>query len=120
MAANDRGQREMDAATEDMTPAAKRCRRQEAANAQLIVPASEDMQVDSACINTLQAAAQQHTGAAVVAPILSADDVLTQMVLSGGCSHDQVVQFCVSSGIPLSRMLRLDLMRLNRSQQSNP
>jgi hypothetical protein len=30
---------------------------------------------------------------------------------SGARSYDQVVQFCRSVGIPLSRMLRLDLMR---------
>lgn len=42
----------------------------------------------------------------------SADDVLVQMVQSGNYSQDQVVEFCRSSGIPLSRMLRLDLMRL--------
>ena len=108
MATNDRGQRERDAATEE-TPAAKRCRQQKA-NAL----ASEDMQVD-ASINTQQA---QHTS--TVVPIANADDVLIQMVLSGGCSHDQVVQFCIASGIPLSRMLRLDLMRLNKYQQSNP
>jgi hypothetical protein len=41
------------------------------------------------------------------------DDILIDMIQSGQYSHTQVVQFCLSAGIPLSRMLRLDLMRLN-------
>jgi hypothetical protein len=48
----------------------------------------------------------------------SADDILVGMVQAGGYSHQQVVYFCISSGIPLSRMLRLDLMRLNKAQQN--
>jgi hypothetical protein len=47
----------------------------------------------------------------------SADDILVQMVQCGDYSHDQVVQFCISSGIPLSRMLRLDLMRLSKQKK---
>ena len=42
------------------------------------------------------------------------DEILTQMVQSGCYSQEEVVNFCISSGIPLSRMLRLDLMRLSR------
>lgn len=45
------------------------------------------------------------------------DDILVAMVQSGNHTHDEVVQFCLQSGIPLSRMLRLDLMRL--SQKNN-
>ena len=41
------------------------------------------------------------------------DDILVAMVQSGNHTHDEVVQFCLQSGIPLSRMLRLDLMRLS-------
>jgi len=48
-----------------------------------------------------------------------ADQILVQMVQSGNYSYDQVVQFCIQSGIPLSRMLRLDLMRLNDSNNNN-
>lgn len=47
----------------------------------------------------------------------SADQILVQMVQSGNYSYDQVVQFCIQSGIPLSRMLRLDLMRLNNNNK---
>jgi hypothetical protein len=50
------------------------------------------------------------TGSAVPS---SPDDVLIDMIQSGQYSRTQVVQFCLSAGIPLSRMLRLDLMRLN-------
>lgn len=47
--------------------------------------------------------------------LLSPDDILIQMIKqSGAKSYDEIVQFCLSSGIPLSRMLRLDLMRLIR------
>ena len=48
----------------------------------------------------------------------SVDDILVLMVQSGGYAHAQVVHFCIASGIPLSRMLRLDLMRLNKIQES--
>mmetsp|Transcript_4216 Transcript_4216/g.5549 ORF Transcript_4216/g.5549 Transcript_4216/m.5549 type:complete len:126 (+) Transcript_4216:194-571(+) len=42
----------------------------------------------------------------------SGDDILTQMIIqSGAKSCSEVVEFCRSSGIPVSRMLRLDLMR---------
>jgi hypothetical protein len=51
---------------------------------------------------------------------MSADDILVQMVKSGCYSHEQVVEFCISSGIPLSRMLRLDLMRLISTRTGNP
>jgi myosin-crossreactive antigen len=44
---------------------------------------------------------------------VSADDILVQMVQSGCYSHGQVVDFCIEAGIPISRMLRLDLMRLS-------
>ena len=44
---------------------------------------------------------------------LSPDEILIQMVQSGCYTQEEVVNFCISSGIPLSRMLRLDLMRLN-------
>jgi len=40
-----------------------------------------------------------------------------QMVLRCGTalsSYGDVVDFCLSSGVPVSRMLRLDLMRLRR------
>jgi hypothetical protein len=46
---------------------------------------------------------------------LSPDEILIQMVQSGCYSQDDVVNFCMSSGIPLSRMLRLDLMRLSNN-----
>ena len=49
----------------------------------------------------------------------NSDETLIQMVQSGQYSHDQVVQFCIQSGIPLSRMLRLDLMRLTVSTNDN-
>ncbi|KAL7559723.1 hypothetical protein ACA910_003308 [Epithemia clementina (nom. ined.)] len=42
----------------------------------------------------------------------SPDEVLTQMIVqSGAKSYSEVVNFCMSTGIPISRMLRLDLMR---------
>jgi len=44
-------------------------------------------------------------------PKQNPDEILVQMVQTGNYSYDQVVQFCISSNIPLSRMLRLDLMR---------
>jgi len=46
------------------------------------------------------------------------DDILVSMVQSGNHTHDEVVQFCLQSGIPLSRMLRLDLMRLSRNNNN--
>lgn len=46
---------------------------------------------------------------------LSPDEILIQMVQSGCYSQEDVVNFCISSGIPLSRMLRLDLMRLSNN-----
>ena len=46
---------------------------------------------------------------------ISPDEILIQMVQSGCYSQDDVVNFCISTGIPLSRMLRLDLMRLSNS-----
>jgi hypothetical protein len=36
----------------------------------------------------------------------------------GGGGPFNVVEFCQSTGIPLSRMLRLDLMRLEKSSSS--
>ena len=42
----------------------------------------------------------------------SADEILVQMVQNGCYTHEQVVDFCISSGIPLSRMLRMDLLRI--------
>lgn len=53
-------------------------------------------------------------------PSSDPDQVLMQMIRrsrdpaggSGPLSHQQVVEFCRSSGIPLSRMLRLDLLGL--------
>jgi hypothetical protein len=46
---------------------------------------------------------------------LSPDEILIQMVQSGCYSQEEVVNFCISSGVPLSRMLRLDLMRLGNN-----
>jgi hypothetical protein len=51
--------------------------------------------------------------------IPSADDILVEMIQSGRYTHNQVVHFCLASGIPLSRMLRLDLMRLNKASDTN-
>lgn len=50
-------------------------------------------------------------------PVSSPDDILVQMVQSNQYSHDEVVQFCIQSGIPISRMLRLDLMRLKNTKK---
>ena len=47
---------------------------------------------------------------------VSADEILVQMIQSGSYSREQVVDFCIETGIPLSRMLRLDLMRLSNVQ----
>jgi hypothetical protein len=55
-----------------------------------------------------------NTGTPAGAAVPSApDNILIDMIQSGQYSRTQVVQFCLSAGIPLSRMLRLDLMRLN-------
>ncbi|GAX19008.1 hypothetical protein FisN_8Hh229 [Fistulifera solaris] len=44
--------------------------------------------------------------------LLSQDDVLIEMIQqSGAQSYSEIVNFCVETGIPLSRMFRLDLMR---------
>lgn len=42
------------------------------------------------------------------------DKILKEMVAAGNYRQDEIVQFCLDSGIPLSRMFELDLMRLNR------
>jgi len=47
------------------------------------------------------------------------DDILVAMVQSGNHTHDEVVQFCLQSGIPLSRMLRLDLIRVSRNNNTD-
>jgi hypothetical protein len=44
------------------------------------------------------------------------DEILVQMVTSGSHTRAEVVEFCINSKIPLSRMFRLDLM----SQVSKP
>jgi hypothetical protein len=62
-----------------------------------------------------------NTGTPADAAVPSApDDVLIDMIQSGQYSRTQVVQFCLSAGIPLSRMLRLDLMRLNNRPPPPP
>lgn len=38
------------------------------------------------------------------------DEILLQMVQSGSHTYAEVVEFCINSKIPLSRMFRLDLM----------
>jgi hypothetical protein len=43
---------------------------------------------------------------------LSADEILVQMVQSACYSQEDVVNFCITTGIPISRMLRLDLIRV--------
>ena len=55
------------------------------------------------------------TATSVAIATLSPDEILIQMVQSGCYSQEAVVHFCISSGIPLSRMLRLDLMRLSHN-----
>lgn len=42
---------------------------------------------------------------------MNPDDILLEMIRSGNYSKEQVVEFCIQVDIPLSRMLRLDLMR---------
>jgi hypothetical protein len=42
------------------------------------------------------------------------DTILQEMVTAGRYTPDEIIQFCLDTGIPLSRMLELDLMRLNR------
>ncbi|EEC50304.1 predicted protein [Phaeodactylum tricornutum CCAP 1055/1] len=45
-------------------------------------------------------------------PLPSEDEILVQMIeRSGASSYSEIVNFCRSAGIPLSRMFRLDLMR---------
>lgn len=46
------------------------------------------------------------------------DDILKEMVRSGNYSQEHVVEFCIEMNIPLSRMLRLDLMRSTKSGSS--
>jgi hypothetical protein len=43
------------------------------------------------------------------------DTILQEMVTAGRYTPDEIIQFCLDAGIPLSRMLELDLMRLNRT-----
>lgn len=40
------------------------------------------------------------------------DDILIEMMQCGNYNQHQIVSFCRQSGIPLSRMLKLDLMRI--------
>jgi hypothetical protein len=48
----------------------------------------------------------------------SQDAILIQMIQeSGATSCDDVAQFCLSTGIPMSRMLRLDLVGLRKTQR---
>jgi len=47
------------------------------------------------------------------------DEILVQMVQDGAHSQVEVIDFCILSGIPLSRALRLDLLRLNTSRHDN-
>jgi hypothetical protein len=43
----------------------------------------------------------------------SQDQILIDMIQhSGATSYSDIVQFCLSTGIPMSRMLQLDLMRI--------
>uniref|UniRef100_A0A7S3P7U3 Uncharacterized protein n=1 Tax=Amphora coffeiformis TaxID=265554 RepID=A0A7S3P7U3_9STRA len=52
------------------------------------------------------------------APIPSPDDVLVHMIQqSGAKTSAEVVEFCLATGIPLSRCFKLDLMR--QLQQNN-
>jgi hypothetical protein len=45
--------------------------------------------------------------------IPSQDEILIDMIKqSGAKSYDEITKFCLSTGIPMSRLLRLDLMRL--------
>jgi hypothetical protein len=47
------------------------------------------------------------------------DEVLIDMIRqSGAKSYEEVVEFCISAGIPLSRMLRLDLIRESQGRSS--
>lgn len=47
------------------------------------------------------------------------DKILTEMIESGRYTQDQVIQYCIESGVPLSRMFRLDLMRANMGSKKS-
>jgi hypothetical protein len=58
--------------------------------------------------------ASSTTGTTAAAPC-QRDTILQEMVTAGNYTQDEIIQFCIDSGIPLSRMLELDLMRLNNN-----
>ncbi|GAX15470.1 hypothetical protein FisN_8Lh229 [Fistulifera solaris] len=63
---------------------------------------------DDASRNTMEV----ETFLPVSESLLSQDEVLIEMIQqSGAQSYADIVNFCVKTGIPLSRMFRLDLMR---------
>lgn len=73
------------------------------------------MEMDEATPTTK--AGSSTTGTTAAAPC-QGDTILQEMVTAGNYTQDEIIQFCIDSGIPLSRMLELDLMRLNNNNNN--
>jgi hypothetical protein len=77
--------------------------------------ASDDgmMKIDDVVVQKSAREEQQTT------TVSRCDTILQEMVTAGRYTPDEIIQFCLDTGIPLSRMLELDLMRLNRTTRNN-
>jgi hypothetical protein len=78
---------------------------------------------DDCCMEMDEAAPTTNPGRSSIGTTAAAprqrDTILQEMVTAGNYTQDEIIQFCIDSGIPLSRMLELDLMRLNTNNNNN-
>lgn len=102
------GQRVMICEIKDEDGEERSCKRVKQQHQQFST-STDAMEVEEEAITAAQKQLQQEN---------DPDKILIEMVRSGDCSYDEIVRFCISSGIPLSRMLRLDLMRKGNSSCS--
>lgn len=73
-----------------------------------------DMEIESA--TTIVSKSSEREGQRQT---VDSDAILREMVATGSYNQDEIIQFCIDAGIPLSRMLELDLMRTNHSTQQH-
>lgn len=71
----------------------------------------DEMEIEARPVNQAQSTA-------TTSGRVDSNRILREMIAGGNYSQDEIVQFCIDSGIPLSRMFELDLIRLGRPGQN--
>jgi hypothetical protein len=105
----------------DMVPLTKRSRYQQQ---QLLYSNVDDNMIIDCCQSTTTTTTNTIITTTPL-PIIkhnlqSQDEILIEMIQNSNAkTYNDIVQFCLSSGIPMSRMLRLDLIRLVDNNNNN-